>query len=199
MKRLFLRAAALLIAAASLAGCANTNNPLPGVLGGWTTLLDGSNLDQWNTIGNANWRIVEGSAQADQGAGFLVSKSSYKDFQIRAEFWSDPDVNSGIFIRCADPKQVSDKNSYEVNIFDKRPDPTYGTGAIVGFAKITNMIKAAGQWNTYEITAKGDLITVTLNGVRTVELRDSRYASGPIALQRTSGVIKFRKLEIRPL
>lgn len=197
MKRLFLRAAALLIIAASLAGCAN--NPLPGTLGGWTTLVDGTNMDQWNQIGNANWRVEDGSVQADQGVGFLVSKNSYADFQIRAEFWADDAANSGIFMRCSDPKQVTDKNAYEANIFDRRPDPSYGTGAIVGFAKITNMPKAGGKWNTYEITAKGDQITVTLNGVRTVELRDSRFASGPIALQHAAGVIKFRKVEIRSL
>ena len=197
MKRLFLRAAALLIIAASLAGCAN--NPLPGALGGWTMLVDGTSMDQWNQIGNANWRVEDGSVQADQGVGFLVSKNSYTDFQIRAEFWADDAANSGIFMRCADPKQVTDKNAYEANIFDRRPDPTYGTGAIVGFAKISNMPKAGGKWNTYEITAKGDQITVMLNGVRTVELRDSRFASGPIALQRAAGVIKFRKVEIRSL
>lgn len=197
MKRLFLRAATLLIVAASLAGCAN--NPLPGILGGWTTLVDGTSLDQWNQIGNANWRVEEGSVQADKGVGFLVSKNSYSDFQIRAEFWSDADANSGIFLRCADPKQVTDKNAYEVNIFDKRPDPTYGTGAIVGIAKIDNMPKAVGKWNTYDITAKGDLLTVVLNGVQTVQARDSRHASGPIGLQHAAGVIKFRKVEIRPL
>ena len=197
MKRLFLRAAALLIVAASLAGCAN--NPLPGVLGGWTTLVDGTSLDQWNQIGNANWRVEEGAVLADKGVGFLVSKNSYSDFQIRAEFWADADANSGVFLRCADPMQVTDKNAYEVNIFDKRPDPTYGTGAIVGIAKIDNMPKAVGKWNTYDITAKGDLLTVVLNGVQTVQARDSRHASGPIGLQHAAGVIKFRKVEIRPL
>jgi len=197
MKRLFLRAAALFIVAAGLAGCAN--NPLPGMLGGWSTLVDGTSLDQWNQIGNANWRVEEGSVQADKGVGFLVSKKSYTDFQIRAEFWSDADANSGIFIRCADPSTVTDKNAYEVNIFDKRPDPSYGTGAIVNVAKIVNMPKAAGKWNTYEITAKGPEMTVVLNGVQTVQARDSRLASGPIALQHAAGVIKFRKVEIRPI
>ncbi len=42
--------------------------------------------------------------------------------------------------------------SYEVNIFDKRPDPSYGTGAIVNVAKPSTFLKAANQWNTYEIT-----------------------------------------------
>jgi hypothetical protein len=197
MKRLFLHAAALLVLAAGLAGCAN--NPLSGMMGGWTTLVDGTSLDQWNQIGNANWRVEDGSVQADKGQGYLVSKNSYTDFQVRAEFWADADANSGIFLRCADPKQVSDKNSYEVNIFDKRPDPSYGTGAIVGHAKIVNMPKAAGKWNTYEITAKGDTLTVVLNGVQTVQVRDSSHASGPIALQRFAGVIKFRKVQIKPL
>lgn len=196
-KRLFLRAGGLSVLSATLAGCAS--NPLPGVLGGWSTLLDGSNLDQWNKIGNANWRIADGAAQADNGVGFLVSRNSYSDFQIRAEFWADADANSGIFIRCQDPKQVTDKNAYEVNIFDKRPDPTYGTGAIVGVAKIANMPKAADKWNTYEVTARGDELTVVLNGVQTVQVRDSRYASGPIALQRAAGVIKFRKVQIRSI
>lgn len=196
-KRLFLQAGGLSALTAALPGCAG--NPFAGMMG-WTTLIEGGgNLDQWNTIGNANWRMEDGAAVADSGAGFLVSKQSYRDFEIRAEFWSDADANSGIFMRCQDPKVVTDKNSYEVNIFDRRPDPTYATGAIVGFAKIDRKIIAAGRWNTYEVTVKGDMMTVTLNGERTVELRDSRFASGPIALQRTAGVVKFRKVQIRTL
>jgi hypothetical protein len=197
MKRLCLFIAGLMLMAGSLVGCAY--NPLPGAMGGWTTLIDGSNMDQWNQIGNANWRVAEGSVQANTGMGFLVSKNSYTDFQIRAEFWADANANSGIFLRCANPKDVTDKSCYEVNVFDKRPDPTYGTGAIVGIAKIENMPKAANQWNTYEITVKGDELTVVLNGVQTAQAHDRRHAGGPIALQRFAGVIKFRKLEIRPL
>ena len=56
------------------------------------------------------------------------------------------------------------KSCYEVNIFDKREDPSYGTGAVVYFAGSHPMPKAGGKWNTYEITAKGRNIVVTLNG-----------------------------------
>src|SRR5579884_3846581 len=66
---------------------------------GWTTLFDGKSLDHWNKIGTANWRLEDGVAIADHGNGFLVSKSSYTDFELRAEFWVDDDANSGIFIR----------------------------------------------------------------------------------------------------
>src|SRR5882762_10217930 len=68
---------------------------------GWITLFDGSNLDNWTMVGDANWKLADGVVQADKGTGFLVSKVSYTDFQVRAEFWVDADANSGIFIRCA--------------------------------------------------------------------------------------------------
>ena len=166
---------------------------------GWITLFDGSNLDNWNTIGNANWRLVDGAVQADKGNGHLVSKNSYTDFQIRAEFWVDSDANSGIFIRCTDPQKIGSATAYEVNIYDKRPDPTYGTGAIVNVAKASPMLKAGGQWNTLEITAKGPQLSATLNGTSTADDQDSKYASGPISLQYGAGVVKFRKVQIKPL
>src|SRR5829696_5955938 len=84
---------------------------------GWVTLLDGKSLDNWNKVGDANWRIEDGPAVADKGTGFLVSKETYKDFQIRAEFWADEDANSGIYIRCSDPQKITAENAYEVNIF----------------------------------------------------------------------------------
>jgi hypothetical protein len=168
---------------------------------GWTTLFDGSNLNNWEPIGNANWRLLEGGVvQADLGNGFLVSKQDYTDFQLRAEFWVDATANSGIFIRATDPKRVTAENAYEVNIFDTRPDPSYGTGAIVNVAKVSPMPRAANQWNYYEITAKGPEFTVTLNGIKTVEgARDSKNAKGRIALQYGAGIVRFRKVEIRPL
>ena len=167
---------------------------------GWVTLFDGKNLDNWNQIGDANWKLADGVVVADKGNGFLVSKNSYGDFQIRAEFWVDDEANSGIFIRCTDPAKVTAKNAYEVNIFDKRPDPSYGTGAIVDTAKAATVLKAGGKWNVYEITAKGPRFDVTLNGTNTVDgATDSKHAKGPSALQYGAGVVKFRKVEVKPL
>ncbi len=167
---------------------------------GWITLFDGSNLDNWTAIGDANWKLADGIVAADKGNGFLVSKNTYGDFQIRAEFWVDADANSGVFIRCSDPQKVTSQNAYEVNIFDKRPDPSYGTGAIVNVAKPSTVLKAGGQWNTYEITAKGPQFTVTLNGTRTVDgAQDAKHPTGRIALQYGGGVVKFRKVLIKPL
>jgi hypothetical protein len=200
MNRLSAVTTGVLIVGTVLVGCAT--QPSEQAAAQWIALLDGpKGLDNWNRVGDANWRVVDGTVQADgvKGSGFLVTKNAYGDFQLRAEFWVDDAANSGIFIRCADPQKIGAASCYEVNIFDQRPDPAFGTGAIVYFAHVSPMPKAGGKWNTYEITAKGTHLVVKLNGVQTVDLQNKKHKSGPIALQWGSGIVKFRKVQIRPL
>jgi hypothetical protein len=177
---------------------------------GWVTLIDGDKgLENFDRVGDANWRAEGGMVVADAGkGGFLVTRQSYRDFAVRAEFWAATDTNSGIFLRLSDAKTITADNSYEVNIWDIRPDPTYGTGAIVNFAKVPVPIanKAGGRWNTYEIEARGPKVTVTLNGVVTATMDNGKFAAGPIALQYALGVqgaqggpIKWRKVQVKPL
>ena len=166
---------------------------------GWVTLFDGSDLDQWVKLGDANWTIEDDVVQADSGNGYLVSAQSHGDFHLTLEFWTDPDANSGVFIRCSDPNAVTAGNSYEVNIYDKRADQTYRTGGIVDFAAPTSIIDAGNQWNTYEITAQGSRLRVELNGSVTVDIEDGTYSDGPFALQYGAGIVKFRNVRIRPL
>jgi hypothetical protein len=194
-----------LLVASVLAGCASQpSGP------GWVTLIDGDKgIENWNRIGDANWRAEGGVIMADKGkGGFLVSKNAYRDFVIYAEFWAETDTNSGIFIRASDPGKVGADSSYEVNIWDIRPEPKYGTGGIVDFAAVPvpPIYKAGGQWNTYEIEAKGADVTVKLNGTVTVRMQNGKYSSGPFALQYgpgvqgvTGGPIKWRKVQIKSL
>ncbi|HYC16332.1 MAG TPA: DUF1080 domain-containing protein [Pseudolabrys sp.] len=170
---------------------------------GWTTLFDGKSLDGWSQVGESNWRVEDGAIVVDKmpgkDAGYLVSKDSYKNFVVRVEFWPSDDANSGIYFRCLDPKKITDRTCYEANIFDQRPDPSYGTGAITRYVEINPMPKAGGKWNTIEVTAKGRDITVVLNGQMTATLRNGMFDEGPVALQHGAGAIKFRKVEIKPL
>src|SRR5215510_14959439 len=114
----------------------------------WTTLFDGKSLAGFNPIGDANWQVTEGVVQANKGTGFLVSKASYGDFQLKVEFWVDDDANSGVFIRCENPQQITAMNAYEINVYDKRADPSYRTGSIVNVAKPMVQLNAGGKWNT---------------------------------------------------
>jgi hypothetical protein len=191
----------LLVVAIVGAGCASHSGmPTDGSI---ALIKGGAGLENWNRIGDADWRAADDAIVADRktgkAIGYLVSKAAYTDFSIHAEFWASEDANSGIFLRCADPLNIDAKTCYEVNIYDKRPDPSFGTGAIVDIASVSPMPKAGGKWNTYDITAKGTHLTVTLNGVRTADVNDSRLASGPIALQYDVGTVKFRNVQIRPL
>jgi hypothetical protein len=180
--------------------------------GSWVQLLDGKSLDGFEQIGDANWRLEDGVLVADRGNGYLVSKASYTDFELRAEFWVGDDANSGIFIRVTNPKEINAKNAYEVNIWDERPQKDYATGAIVNVAKVDPMPTTVGKWNLYEITVKGDTFTVVLNGQKTVDgAKDDKLKAGRIALQHgpgnkdasgkvnDKGVVKFRKVEIKAL
>jgi hypothetical protein len=203
MKRLFALTAGLLLIGLIAVWQPHAANSQAG--GGWVTLFDGKSLDNWTQIGDADWKLADGVVVADKGNGFLVSKDAYTDFQIRVEFWVNDEANSGVFIRCEDPTKVVGANAYEVNIYDQRPDPSYGTGAIVNVAKVDPMPKAGGKWNTYEITAKGSHFVAVLNGVKTAEGDDAKHKSGHIALQygttkvKDAGIVKFRKVEIKPL
>ncbi len=192
----------LLVIALTAFGCATMGSE-------WITLIDGEKgLENFNRIGDVNWRAEGGAIVGDKGkGGHLVTKNSYKDFEIRAEFWADHTTNSGIFIRASDPNKITATNSYEVNIFDQRPGPEYATGGIVNFATVPVPIiyKAGGKWNTFEIFAKGPAMTVKFNGQVTVHLVNSQFASGPFTLQfgnlgkEPGGAIKWRKVQVRPL
>lgn len=192
------------LAAAALAGCATSGGD------GWVTLVDGDKgLDNFKAIGDANWRAEGGVIKADKGkGGYLVSKGSYKDFALYAEFHALTDTNSGIFLRLSDPANVTADNSYEVNIWDIRPDPKYGTGGIVNFAAVPvpPVYLAGGKWNTYEIEARGGVVKVKLNGQLTTTMNNGKFAAGPFALQYGPGVngvqggpIQWRKVRIKAL
>ena len=200
MKRLALAVPAIALA---LAACANLSGSE------WTTLIDGEKgMDNWYRIGDANWRAEGGAIVADQGkGGFLLSKYQYGDFELRIEFWPADNANSGIYMRCSDVNNVTDKTCHEANIFDQRPDQTFATGGIVHLGKVLQPVKAGGKWNVYEITARGSHITVVLNGVKTAEIDNAQWLKGPVGLQYGTlppkglpgGAIKFRKVQIRPL
>lgn len=165
-------------------------------------LFNGRDLTGWTPLGDANWRVTDGILTADKAnaISFLLSRDSYRDFELEVEFWVSEDANSGVFIRCGNAAEITLDNAYEVNIFDRRPDPTYGTGAIVNVGKVVPMPKAGGRWNNMRITALGDVFSVTLNDERTVDAaRDGRFREGFIALQYGSGTVKFRRVEIRAL
>ena len=160
-------------------------------------------LNAWNKVGEANFRLVENGTvveTTESKGAFLVTPREYGDFEMTVDVWVSPEANSGVFIRCSNPKEITATNAYEVNVFDQRPDPKYRTGGIVNIAEPLTKVDAGGKWNTLQITARGPRMTVVLNGVTTVkEAQDAKFARGPIALQFGVGTIRFRNVRIREM
>jgi hypothetical protein len=193
---------ALLVWTLPVGGQQATNNTLsPGESNaGWTLLFDGRTLSGMSPTGDADWKVEDGTITASKGVGFLVTPKVYGNFELKAEFWPDKAVNSGIFIRCAEGAP-SATACYEVNIFDTHAE--FPTGSINNVKTVLpERPNTTEKWNTFEVLADGNHLVLKLNGKTTVDARDDRRANGKIALQEgganASGVIRFRNVKIRP-
>lgn len=165
------------------------------------SLFDGKSLQGWTRIGDANWHVTGNAIMADQSTqrSFLLSKQSYDDFRLRVEFRPGPDTNSGIYIRCGDRENLTPTSCYEINIADRHPNENFRTGSIVKFTALDRMVNTEDKWNTFEITAKGSVITVNLNGMLVAHMSNATLSNGAIALQYGEGKIQFREVEIETL
>jgi hypothetical protein len=188
----------ILVPLSTVWGCATQSG-----IHGWTTLLDGAHaqtLGNWHAVGENNWRVEADTIMADATTGktgtYLVSNQSYSNLRIRAQVWVTAQTNSGVFFRCAETDRISSSLCYEMNIWDVRPDPIYGTASIVDHAKVDPMPHAGGKWSTFEILADGSHLVVWMDGKKTAETRDATHTRGPIALQWAGGTVKWRKVEV---
>jgi hypothetical protein len=167
--------------------------------GNWTNLFNGKDLSNWNVTGNADWRVADGVIEATKARGFLVTKESYTDFEMHADVWVTAASNGGLLFRITKPEDPGIENGYELNMNDKRADQTGRTGSIVNVAKPLVQYDSGGKWTTIVITAKGPHMVATLNGIKTAEADDTKYARGPVSLQAAGGIVRYRNVQIRPL
>ena len=164
-------------------------------------LLFQENNTDWFEKGDANWGFFNNEliGKIKDGAGYLITKESYKDFILELDFNPDSSINSGVFLRCKN-NDISPTNCYEVNIWDLHPNPDYRTGAIVLKSNPLSIVETIGKWNTYKIKNEGDHIQVWINGILTTDIRDDTFTEGYIGLQaKGTGEIKFRNVKIKKM
>jgi 3-keto-disaccharide hydrolase len=138
--------------------------------GSWRPLLDGTSLDGWEHIGPGKMVVDNGAIRTEGGMGLLwYTREKFGNCVIRVVYKTmDKQSNAGVFIRIADkPKDpwYAVHHGFEVQICDSE-DEYHRTGAIYSLSKSTSLPSKVGEWNTMEITLKGDRITVTVNGVQ---------------------------------
>ena len=140
---------------------------------GFELLFDGTNLDKWQ--GNkTDYVPIDGAiyVSAHYGSeGNLYTTKKYSDFVFRFEFcFVRPGVNNGVGIRTREGVDAA-YEGMEIQILD-HDDPIYKGlrdyqqhGSVYGII-VPEHVKfgSLGTWNTEEIRAVGDRITVTVNG-----------------------------------
>jgi len=169
-------------------------------------LFDGTSMDAFG-VQNPNrelgWTLEDGAMTNAAVANNLVSKQTFKDFKINAEYKIEPESNSGIYLR----------GRYELQVLDDygKPPETHGHMAIYAWvAPAVNATKPAGEWQVMEAVLVGNKVTVTLNGQKvhdnaTIQaitggaLDANETQPGPIMLQGDHGKVWYRKVTITPI
>ncbi len=165
-------------------------------------LFDGKNLDEWHTEGTNQWMVEDGLMRSKHSGSNLVTNKKFTDFKLHIEFRYPAESNSGVYLR----------GRYEVQVMDsKGADPSkVFFGGVYGFIAPTRMVaKAAGEWQSYDITLVGRMVTVMANeeliicrqeipGITGGALDSDESAPGPIYLQGDHGAIDYRNIVITP-
>jgi len=217
MKRIAVALAVMAVCAA-IAISAGMPNTLTGKekAEGWKLLFDGKSLDQWDlsTSPKAQWKVVDGAIVTDstQG-GTLLSKEDFANFELKVEFRTTDNVNSGVMLRNPRPdasKKGGGAEGYEVQIRDKNPGHytggSYLTGSLVNVEKAPADVKiVSGEWTPLDITADGDHFVILYNGRKVVDAHDTKLESGAIGLQwahpedAPGTKVEFRNIKVRRL
>ena len=183
----------------------------------WRPLFNGKDLEAWNQVGTAKWRVEDGVIVGGQDgdpkrSGLLTTREQFQDFELELEFMIDEHgkYNSGVYLRN-DPSDRA-RTGYQINI-GRGAAEEYCAGLFTdkwlskGDEKDT--IRRKLDWNSLRIVARGGHIEAELNGVKVVDYTDPAppekfLKPGVIAFQTYgaeghSGWVKFRNLRIRPL
>lgn len=175
----------------------------PAVWGKAVKLFNGKDLAGWKALGKENqWKVVNGILTSDKSGANLVSEQKFEDFKLRVEFRCPKGSNSGIYLR----------GRYEVQIMDSKGEHPQKDllGAVYGFLTPNEMAaKDAGEWQTYDITLEGRIVTVVLNGKTIIcrqpipgitggALDSNEGEPGPIYIQGDHGPIEYRNITITP-
>jgi hypothetical protein len=185
-------------------------------------LFNGRDLSGWEHVGPGGFSVEDGCLKTEGGMGLLwYTAEKLGDCVLRVVYrTSRYEDNSGVFIRIADRPPdpwFAVHHGYEVQICAGQ-DEWHRTGVIYSMTRTAEEPDLPpGQWNTLDIEMRGDLVGVTLNGVRLTDFdpsqpvpprqkdyepeRGPRPAHGYIGLQNhdAGSVVYFREVSVAPL
>jgi 3-keto-disaccharide hydrolase len=187
-------------------------------------LFNGRDFDGLKIYFEDTSAAAEDILQAEEGMlratgiskGYIRTEMAYGDYKLQLEWrWPKRPGNSGIILhlvngdilwpkgfecqlasgRAGDFASFVDARSKE-EIISRNPTG-YSTGRLL--QKGPSAEKPIGEWNTLEVVAEGDTITVSVNGTRVNRMTGVVPAAGMIALQAEGTPIDFRTITLTPL
>jgi Domain of Unknown Function (DUF1080) len=169
-------------------------------------LFNNKDLSGWhvdNPSSAKTWTVQNGSLISPDEGPELINDSKFEDFKLHVEFNCGPNSNSGVYLR----------GRYELQIeTDSANEPaTRRMGGVYGFlAPSPEPPRRSGEWQTFDITLVGRMITVVQNGQMTINnqeipgitggaLDSHEGLPGPIYLQGSEkGHVGFRSIILTP-
>jgi len=174
----------------------------------WTDpepLFNGKDLAGWEPIGNpaaSHWKVEDGLLLNTAHGANLKSTRKFEDFKVHYEVNCPDDGNSGFYLR----------GRYEVQIeyepLTSNP-PERRIGSIYGrIAPQPELPRAPGQWETFDVTLVGRMVTVVHNGDTVIDHKEiegitggaldaNEGEPGPFYIQGDhTGGLKFRNIAV---
>ncbi len=154
------------------------------VTDGFVSVFNGVDLAGW-TGSTDGYAVEDGNLVClKEGGGNLYIDKVYGDFELHFEFKLEENGNNGLGIRAEQGKDAA-YYGMELQILDNN-GPAYTEleswqyhGSVYGVAPAKRGFqKPVGEWNTQVVTAKGNQITVVLNGETILDV-DIQEAATP--------------------
>jgi hypothetical protein len=169
---------------------------------GWVKLFDGKTLKGWKTFpsGTGKWKVEDGAIVGTGPASHLFTDKEFTDLHLRAEVKINDGGNSGMYFRT----KFMDKwpDGYEAQINSTHDDPVK-TGSLYNRVIVKDKLVKPDEWFTYEVIAKGNHITIKVNGKTTAEYEDKKetFKKGHVAFQQhhEGSEVRIRKVEVKDL
>jgi hypothetical protein len=177
---------------------------------GFIPLFDGTSIADWRMCGPGRFVLDRERSlmRAEGGMGLLwYTPRMFRNFVLRLEWQENRRTdNSGVFFRFPDPGDdpwLAVREGYEIQIFDEWHDMRHVTGAVYDLEPASHVAsRPLGEWNLFEITADGPVISVRLNGETVVPgYRGDRRPEGYVGVQNhdDESHVAFRNIRIREL
>ena len=164
------------------------------------TLFNGKDLSGWHATGTNQWIVKDGVLSSPHSGSNLITDQTFTDFKLHIEFRYPDSSNSGVYLRGRYEVQIEANNDEEPirNVFS----------SIYGFLEPTEITaKKPGEWQSYDITLIGRMVTVVANGKTVIcnreipgitggAINSKEGEPGPLYIQGDHGPIEYRNIII---